>query len=267
MATNTIKINNFEIGGDRLALIAGPCAVESQEMALEIAFCMAEICDKLGLAYIFKGSFDKANRLSHNSGRGIGFERGLEILHTVKIKANVPVLTDVHETIQVEKVAAAVDFLQIPAFLCRQTDLVVEAAKSMLPVNIKKGQFLAPQNMLSIAQKAVSTGNTKIALTERGASFGYGDLILDPRSLTIMKSFGYPVILDATHLCQKPGAGGSTTGGDIAFAETFIKVGLALGVDGIFVEVHPDPKNAISDKDVQIPLANIGNLLTEVLKC
>lgn len=261
-----VKADNIEIGGNRRVLIAGPCAIESLYMAMQTAETIASIADKLRIPFIFKASYDKANRLSVQSGRGIGFPRGLEILREVKEKLKIPVLTDVHECYQVEAVASVVDVIQIPAFLCRQTDLVISAASTKKAINIKKGQFMAPQDMKFIAQKAESVGNDMIILTERGASFGYHDLVLDPRSIVIMKEFGYPVILDVTHLCQKPGALGGKTGGDRKFAIPFAKTGIALGVDGIYMEVHPDPDSAISDREVQMPLHQIRQILAEIFK-
>ena len=256
-----VKIDDVEFGGARRVLVAGPCAIESEDMAMETAQTLAEITDKLNIPFVFKASYDKANRLSIESGRGLGFPKGLLVLRSVREKVGVPVLTDVHETYQVEAAASIADILQIPAFLCRQTDLVVSAASTGKAINIKKGQFLAPQDMQYIAQKALSTGNDKIILTERGSSFGYHDIVFDPRSIVIMKDSGYPVLVDATHLCQQPGAGGGKTSGNRRFSLPFAKVAFALDADGIYMEVHPDPQNAISDKDVQIPLNSVEDFL------
>ncbi len=259
-----IKIGDISIGGQKPILIAGPCAIESGEMVIETAKELKKITGKLGIQFIFKASFDKANRLSIKSGRGLGFPKGLIPLKTVREKLGIPVLTDVHETYQVEAVASIADILQIPAFLCRQTDLVVAAAKTGKPVNIKKGQFLAPQDMKHIAEKVLSTGNEQVMLTERGVSFGYHDLIFDPRSVIIMKSLGFPVIVDITHICQKPAADGGQSGGDRTFVVPFGKTALAMGADAIYMEVHPNPANAISDKDVQIPLCNAESVIEEI---
>ncbi len=256
-----VIVDDVVFGGAKKVLIAGPCAIESEEMAMQTAQKLAEITDKLEIPFVFKASFDKANRLSIESGRGLGFPKGLLVLRNVKEKVGVKILTDVHETYQIEAVSSVADILQIPAFLCRQTDLVVAAASTGKAINIKKGQFLAPQDIRYIAEKAKSAGNDRIILTERGASFGYHDIVFDPRSIVIMKEFGYPVIVDVTHLCQQPGALGGRTGGNRKFAVPFAKAGLALGADGIFMEIHPDPQNAISDKDVQIPLDEAEKVL------
>ncbi len=260
----TVEISGIKVGGGAPVLVAGPCAIEGREMALAVAETLADITAKLGIPYIFKGSYDKANRLSLSSGRGLGFPRGLEVLREVREKVGVPVLTDVHETYQVEAVASVVDVLQIPAFLCRQTDLLLAAAKTKKPVNIKKGQFVAPQNMKPIAQKAEAMGNKSIILTERGTCFGYNDLVFDPRSVVILKGFGYPVLVDVTHLCQRPGASGGESGGTREFVVPFGRVAMALGADGIYMEVHPSPHEAISDRDVQIPLAEAETVIRKI---
>jgi len=259
-----IKINNITIGGEKIVLIAGPCAIENEDMALETAEKLANITSKLNIPYIFKGSYDKANRLSINSGRGLGFPRGLGVLRKIRETFNIPVLTDVHETYQVEAVASVVDIIQIPAFLCRQTDLVLAAASTGKPINIKKGQFMAPEDMKYIAQKAEYKGNKNIMITERGTSFGYHDLVLDPRSIVILKSLGYPVILDITHSAQKPGGIAGASGGERKFVIPFGKVGVALGVDGIYMEVHPAPEKAISDKFIQVPLDEAENYIKAI---
>ncbi len=264
MSIRQIKVKNVVIGGEKPVLVAGPCAIENEDMVLRTAETLAQITAKLEIPFIFKASYDKANRLSVRSGRGMGFPKGLLVLEKVRRNFDFPILTDVHETYQVEAAASVADILQIPAFLCRQTDLVLAAASTQKPVNIKKGQFLAPEDMKFIAEKAESVGNSHIILTERGTSFGYHDLVFDPRSVVIMKEFGYPVLVDITHMCQKPGAGGGRSGGDRRFAVPFGKVALALGADGIYMETHPDPENAISDRNIQIPLAAVEQTLSEI---
>jgi len=264
MSIRQIKVKNVVIGGEKPVLVAGPCAIENEDMVLRTAETLAEITARLEIPFIFKASYDKANRLSIHSGRGMGFPKGLLVLEKVRRNFDFPILTDVHETYQVEAAASVADILQIPAFLCRQTDLVLAAASTQKPVNIKKGQFLAPEDMKFIAEKAESVGNSQVILTERGTSFGYHDLVFDPRSVVIMKEFGYPVLVDITHMCQKPGAGGGRSGGDRKFAVPFGKVALALGADGIYMETHPDPENAISDRNIQIPLAAMEQTLSEI---
>ncbi len=261
-----IKVKNISIGGDEPVLIAGPCAIESKDMVFQVAETLGEITAKLDIPFIFKASYDKANRLSIESKRGMGFPRGLAVLSEISKRFNFPIITDVHETYQVEAVSSVVDILQIPAFLCRQTDLVLAAAKTGKPINIKKGQFLSPYDIKFIAGKVQSVGNENIMLTERGSSFGYNDLILDPRSIVIMKEFGFPVIVDITHTCQKPGAGEGKSGGDRKFAVPFGKVALALDADGIYMEVHPDPENAISDSQIQIPLDMAEKVIAEIFQ-
>jgi len=261
---NFSKIGNITIGGGKRVLIAGPCAIESAEMALTVAEKLAEITEKLEIPFIFKASYDKANRLSLHFGRGMGFPAGLKVLSDIREKFAIPVLTDVHECYQVEAVASVADVLQIPAFLCRQTDLALAAAVTGKPVNIKKGQFLAPQDMKPIAEKISEAGNEQIILTERGVSFGYHDLIFDPRSVVTMQELGYPVIVDVTHICQKPAGSGDSSTGDRKFVKTFGKVAVALDADGIYMEVHPDPQNAISDRDIQIPLDEVEDVIREI---
>jgi 2-dehydro-3-deoxyphosphooctonate aldolase (KDO 8-P synthase) len=252
-------------GGTPLVLIAGPCVIESRDLCYNIAIKVKSICSELGIPYIFKASFDKANRLSASSGRGPGLEEGLGILKSIRDDVGVPVLTDVHEVWQVEPAASAVDILQIPAFLCRQTDLVVAAARTGKPVNIKKGQFLAPSDMKSIADKAVSAGNDRILLTERGASFGYGNLVADMRSLPVMRSFGFPVVFDATHSVQRPGGLGESSGGDPQFIRPLVRAACAVGIDALFLEVHPNPSNAVSDAATMLSLEELRRVL-EVAK-
>ena len=250
-------------GGNPLVLIAGPCVIESRDLCYSIAAEVKSICAELKIPYIFKASYDKANRLSISSGRGPGLEEGLEILKSIRAEIGIPVLTDVHEAWQVEPAASAVDILQIPAFLCRQTDLVVAAARTGRPVNIKKGQFLAPSDMKSIAEKAASAGNTKILLTERGTSFGYGDLVADMRSLAVMRSLGFPVVFDATHSIQRPGGLGTASGGDPQFIRPLVRAACAVGIDALFLEVHPNPARALSDAATMLPLEELRRVLVE----
>ena len=247
-----MKKNTFKIGklyaGKEFFLIAGVCAIESENQVLKTASFLKKICKYYRIPLIFKASFDKANRLSINSYRGPGIKKGLEIIKKVKEKFSIPALTDIHCTEQIDRVKSVVDVIQIPAFLSRQTDLVVEAAKTNLPVNIKKGQFLSPYDMKFIAEKAFSAGNKKVMLTERGTSFGYGNLVVDFRSFDIMKETGCVIVFDATHSLQKPGAGGGKTTGEKKFALSLIKAALAVGVDAIYMEVHPKPQVAKSDR-------------------
>jgi 2-dehydro-3-deoxyphosphooctonate aldolase (KDO 8-P synthase) len=265
---NEIKIfNNISIGGQqRFTLIAGPCVIESEELAMEVAGKLKEMCSKLNVNFVFKSSFDKANRSSIFSDRGPGIEKGLEILKKVKDQYNVPVITDVHESWQCERVAEVVDVLQIPAFLCRQTDLLIAAAKTGLPINVKKGQFLAPWDMKNVVNKLQESGNEKIMLCERGTSFGYNNLVVDMRSLVEMKKFGYPIVFDVTHSVQKPGGKGTSTGGDREYVYPLIRAGLAVGVDAIFAEVHPDPDNAKSDGPNMLKLDDVEDILKIAVK-
>ncbi len=254
MNMKTVKLRDFEIGGDKLTIIAGPCAAESQEILDETAKGLKEITKKLGINFIFKSSFDKANRSSIYSYRGPGLEKGLEMLQAVKDKFDIPIVTDIHTPDQAEPVSKVVDVLQIPAFLCRQTDLLVAAAKTGKIVNVKKGQFLAPEQMGNVVKKLEECKNTQILLTERGSSFGYNNLVVDYRGIPIMQSFGYPVVFDATHSVQLPGAQGTSSGGDRRFVPTLAKAAVAAGVNALFFEVHPDPDNAKSDGPNMIPL-------------
>lgn len=243
----TVKLRDFEIGGDKLTIIAGPCAAESQEILDETAKGLKEITKKLGINFIFKSSFDKANRSSIYSYRGPGLEKGLEMLQAVKDKFDIPIVTDIHTPDQAEPVSKVVDMLQIPAFLCRQTDLLVAAAKTGKIVNIKKGQFLAPEQMGQLVKKVEDSGNDKILLTDRGCSFGYNNLVVDFRAIPIMQTFGYPVVFDATHSVQLPGAQGTSSGGDRRFVPTLAKAAVAAGANALFFEVHPDPEKAKCD--------------------
>ncbi len=248
-----------------LALIAGPCVLESRELAFTVAGAAAEICRELEVPYIFKGSFDKANRSSLNSFRGPGLEAGLEILAAVKAKFDVPVTTDVHTVEQVEAAAAVVDIIQIPAFLCRQTDLLLAAGKSGRVVNVKKGQFMAPRDMGQVVRKVAATGNRKIILTERGTTFGYNNLVVDFRSLPLMRACGTPVIFDATHSVQLPAAHGEASGGDRAMIPTLAAAAVSAGADAIFMEVHPDPDKALCDGANSLPLAELKVLLKRLV--
>ena len=247
-------------------LIAGPCAIESEEMAMDIAEKMKAITDKLGIDYTFKGSFDKANRTSIHSKRGLGIDEGLRILQKVKATYNIPVATDIHESWQAEPVGKVVDIVQIPAFLCRQTDLLVAAAKTGKCINIKKAQFLAPWDMKNCLQKVVESGNSNVMLCERGTSFGYNTLVVDMTGLVEMKKFGYPVIFDATHSVQKPGGKGDATGGNREYVEYLAKAAIAVGVDGLFMETHQNPNEAWSDGPNMVKLDDMEELLTKLVK-
>ena len=247
-------------------LIAGPCAIESEEMAMDIAEKMKAITDKLGIDYTFKGSFDKANRTSIHSKRGLGIDEGLRILQKVKDTYNIPVATDIHESWQAESVGKVVDIVQIPAFLCRQTDLLVAAAKTGKCINIKKAQFLAPWDMKNCLQKVVESGNSNVMLCERGTSFGYNTLVVDMTGLIEMKKFGYPVIFDATHSVQKPGGKGDATGGNREYVEYLAKAAIAVGVDGLFMETHQNPDEAWSDGPNMVKLDDMEELLTKLVK-
>lgn len=247
-------------------LIAGPCAIESEEMAMDIAEKMKAITDKLGIDYTFKGSFDKANRTSIHSKRGLGIDEGLRILQKVRNTYNIPVATDIHESWQAEPVGKVVDIVQIPAFLCRQTDLLVAAAKTGKCINIKKAQFLAPWDMKNCLQKVVESGNSNVMLCERGTRFGYNTLVVDMTGLIEMKKFGYPVIFDATHSVQKPGGKGDATGGNREYVEYLAKAAIAVGVDGLFMETHQNPDEAWSDGPNMVKLDDMEELLTKLVK-
>ena len=247
-------------------LIAGPCVIESEENVMLVAKKIKEITDKLDIPFVFKSSFDKANRTSINSFRGPGLEEGLRILNKVKTELNLNVTTDIHEPYQAEEVAKVVDIIQIPAFLCRQTDLLVAAAKTGKTVNVKKAQFLAPWDMKNVVGKLEESGNTDIMLCERGTSFGYNNLVVDMTGLVEMKKFGYPVVFDATHSVQKPGGKGNCTGGNREYVEYLAKAAIAVGADAIFMEVHPDPDNALSDGPNMVKLDDMEELLTKLIK-
>lgn len=257
-----MKLCGFEVGIDRpLFLIAGPCVIESEQLALDTAGALKEITARLGIPFIFKSSFDKANRSSIESFRGLGLEEGLRILAEVKSQIGVPVLTDVHEDTDINLVSEVVDVLQTPAFLCRQTNFIIRVANSGLPVNIKKGQFLSPGEMQNVVAKAHSTGNRQIMVCERGASFGYGNLVSDMRSLAIMRDTGCPVVYDATHSVQLPGGQGLTSGGQREFIPVLARAAVAAGVSGLFMETHPDPSKALSDGPNAWPLDMMEELL------
>ena len=247
-------------------LIAGPCVIESEEMVLSIAAQMQEITEELGIPYTFKASFDKANRTSISGFRGPGIERGLEILQKVKDVYGLPVCTDIHEPWQAERAAQVADILQIPAFLCRQTDLLVAAAKTGKCVNIKKAQFLAPWDMKNCLDKVRESGNNNVMLCERGTSFGYNTLVVDMTGLRVMRDFGVPVIFDATHSVQKPGGNGTSTGGNRQYVEYLAKAALAVGADGLFMETHPDPDHAKSDGPNMVPLGEMKELLKKLVR-
>ena len=247
-------------------LIAGPCVIESEEMVLSIAAQMKNITEEQGIPYTFKASFDKANRTSIHGFRGPGIERGLEILQKVKDVYGLPVCTDIHEPWQAERAAQVADILQIPAFLCRQTDLLVAAAKTGKCVNIKKAQFLAPWDMKNCLDKVRESGNNNVMLCERGTTFGYNTLVVDMTSLRVMKDFGVPVIFDATHSVQKPGGNGTSTGGNRQYVEYLAKAALAVGADGLFMETHPEPDHAKSDGPNMVPLGEMKTLLKKLIR-
>ena len=262
MSSKRVKVGNIEIGAGRpLAVIAGPCVIESRESALKHASLLKEAADRVGVPYIFKSSYDKANRSSVDSYRGPGLDKGLEILAEVKQKTGVPILTDVHEREQVASVREVADVLQIPAFLCRQTDFVVAVAQSGKVVNVKKGQFLAPWDIGNIVDKILSANNDQILLTERGASFGYNNLVSDMRSLVVMRELGYPVVFDATHSLQLPGGLGKASGGERKYIGPLARAGVAVGVDALFMEVHENPDQALSDGPNSLPLGEFEGVL------
>ncbi len=262
-----VDLGQFKIGaGNRPFLIAGPCVIENEQLVMDTAGRIAEIAKSLGMPYVFKSSFDKANRTSIASFRGPGLEKGLAVLAKVKQQIGVPVLTDVHSEEQATEAGRVVDILQIPAFLCRQTDLLIAAAKTGKVVNIKKGQFLSPPEMGHAVKKVEECGNRRIVLTERGSSFGYNNLVVDMRSFPIMRRFGYPVVFDATHSVQLPGGGGTKSGGQREFVEPLACAAAGAGCDGFFMEVHPDPDSALSDGPNMVPLHALSSLLERVLR-
>lgn len=255
------------VGSDQpLLLIGGPCALESLELARSVAGTMKELCAKLGISYVFKASFDKANRTSLNSYRGPGLVDGLALLAEIRREFQVPVVSDIHDISQVAAAAEILDIIQIPAFLCRQTDLLVEAARTGKPVNVKKGQFVSPWDMSNAVEKIRGAGGSKIMLVERGACFGYNNLVVDMRALPVMRSFGCPVIFDATHSVQLPGGAGGSSGGQREFIAPLAKAAVAVGVDGLFMEIHPAPEEALCDGPNSIPLHQMEDLLVQILK-
>lgn len=260
-----IALSHFKIGNNLpLVLIAGPCQMESEAHAMDMAGSLKEIADSLGIGLVYKSSFDKANRTSLKGKRGIGLEKAMKVFEEIKTRFKLPVLTDVHEIGQCKEVATTVDILQIPAFLCRQTDLLVAAAKTNAIINIKKGQFLAPWDMKNVAAKVSESGNDRILLTDRGASFGYNTLVSDMRSLNIMAQTGYPVIIDATHSIQQPGGMGQSSGGQREFVPVIARAAVAVGIAGIFMEVHQDPDNAPSDGPCMVILAQLRDILLQL---
>lgn len=266
MKQTIVTVNNVKIGNQLpFTLIAGPCALESKDHAFYMAKALKEITDELGIPFIYKTSFDKANRTSINAKRGMGLEKALEIFKALKEEFGMPVVTDVHTAEQCAEVATAVDMLQIPAFLCRQTDLLIAAAQTGKAINVKKGQFLAPWDMKNVAQKISDSGNNNILLCERGASFGYNTLVSDMRALPIMAETGYPVVFDATHSVQQPGGAGTSTGGDRTMVPYLSRAAIATGVAAVFIETHQDPDNAPSDGPNMVKLEDMKGLLKQLI--
>ncbi len=263
--TQTIQIGSIALGGGApLVLIAGPCVIESRSLALEVAETLKRMTEDLGIPFIFKSSYDKANRSSLASFRGPGLTEGLKVLQEVRETFGVPVLSDVHTSAEIAPAAAVLDVLQIPAFLCRQTDFLTQAAGTGKPVNVKKGQFMAPWDMKNVIEKLRGAGNGKVFVTERGASFGYNNLVADLRALPVIRSFGTPVIFDGTHSVQLPGGQGTASGGQREFVATLTRAAVAAGVDGIFLEVHPEPDRALCDGPTMVALKDLGALLRSV---
>lgn len=263
---NTVQVGNFSIGnGQPLALLAGPCVLESLDRCLLIGRTIKEITSRLGIPYVFKASFDKANRSSFNGFRGPGLQKGLEMLQTIKDELHVPIVTDVHTEEQVAPVAKVADIVQIPAFLCRQTDLLYAAAQSGAVVNVKKGQFMAPLDMRNVVDKLHEGGCSQILLTERGASFGYNNLVVDMRSFPIMRSFGYPVVFDGTHSVQLPGGAGTCSDGNREFVPNLVRAAVGAGVDALFMEVHDNPEEALCDGPNMVYLDKLEDLLKDAL--
>ena len=263
--SSPIAVGPLTIGDGSLALIAGPCSIESESLCMEIGEHLANLCQDLKIPYIFKSSFDKANRTSASSFRGHGLEQGLAVLSKVKKQIGVPIVTDVHESDQVPMVAEVADLVQIPAFLCRQTDLLVASGRSGRAVNIKKGQFLPPEDMQFAVEKVIGAGTDNVMVSERGASFGYRDLVVDMRNLVIMRSWGYPVVFDATHSVQQMGSSGGATGGQPAFIPAQVRAAVAVGIDVLFMETHPDPAHALSDGSNMLPLRHMRSVLEMAL--
>lgn len=264
-SVKTVKVREIEIGGPKFTLIAGPCMFESMELCRTVAGHMQDVCNRLGINYIFKASFDKANRTSSDSFRGIVVEEGMTSIAAIKKEFDLPATTDVHEVCQVGEVADVVDLLQIPAFLCRQTDLLKACALTGLPVNIKKGQFLAPWDTKNIVRKMEAFGCEQVLLTERGTSFGYNTLVVDMSGLPIMRSYGYPIVFDATHSVQQPGGAGTASGGNREAIPYLARAAMAVGIDAMFMEVHPEPEKGLSDSASMFPLAEVEPLLKQLL--
>ena len=264
--TQAVTVGSVTIGGGApLTLIAGPCVLESREMALDVAYLLQRIHQEFGISVIFKSSFDKANRMSLSSFRGLGMDAGLAILSEIKETTELPVVTDIHDAVQAEPVAAVVDLVQIPAFLARQTDLVVAAARTDKPVFIKKSQMMAPEDIGPIIEKAVQSGAVGVLVGERGTAFGYHNLVVDMRGLEVMRSFGWPVVFDATHSVQLPGAGGGQSGGQPEFIAPLARAAAAVGIDSLFIETHPAPAQAKSDAAMQLPLIDLPRVLAQAL--
>lgn len=266
VAVSTRQLWRKLSNGKSLFLIAGPCVIESEELCLKVARSLRKTCERLGVTYIFKASFDKANRTSGRSRRGPGLEQGLQILKTVRKKVNVPILTDIHDEEQARAAADVVDAIQIPAFLCRQTDLIESAARTSAIVNLKKGQFLSPQEMGQVVKKAEAAGGKMLFVTERGTTFGYNNLVADMRSMPIMREFGWPVVFDATHSVQMPGGGGDQSSGNGEYAPALARAAVAAGANGVFIETHPDPSKAWSDGPNMIPLRQMPKVLEQLVK-
>ena len=263
---NQVKVGNYVIGGgEKLTLLAGPCVLEGLDRCLLIGRTIKEICQRLDINYVFKASFDKANRSSYHSFRGPGMKKGIEMLKKIKEELQVPVVTDIHESAQAKPVAEVADILQIPAFLCRQTDLLHAAAQTGRVGNVKKGQFLAPEDMRNVVDKLHESGCDQMMLTERGASFGYHNLVVDMRSLPIMRSFGYPVVMDGTHSVQLPGGNGTTSAGNREYVEYLVRAAVAAGVDALFLEVHDNPEEALSDGANMVYLDKLEDLLKDAV--
>ncbi len=265
--SSRVKIGDLTVGGNGpLFLISGPCVIENKELTLKVARFLKGLAQRVKIPVIFKSSYDKANRTSIESFRGPGLNEGLEILKEVKNTMGLPILSDIHQVSEIGKAAEILDIIQIPAFLSRQTDLILEAARTRLPINIKKGQFLSPWDIEQVVLKAVSGGNSSILLTERGTSFGYNNLIVDMRSLSVMKNLGYPVVFDATHGVQLPGGRGKSSGGQRQFVAPLARAAVAAGADGVFLEIHPDPDSALSDGPNSLPFEQVEPLLNTLKK-
>ena len=266
VAVSTRQLWRKLSNGKSLFLIAGPCVIESEELCLKVARSLRKTCERLGVTYIFKASYDKANRTSGKSRRGPGLEKGLQILKTVREKVNVPVLTDIHDEAQARAAAEVVDVIQIPAFLCRQTDLIEVAARTSVIVKLKKGQFLSPQEMGQVVKKAEAAGGKMLFVTDRGTTFGYNNLVSDMRSMPIMREFGWPVVFDATHSVQMPGGGGDKSSGNGEYAPVLARAAVAAGANGVFIETHPDPAKAWSDGPNMVPLKQMPKVLEQLVK-